>query len=225
MEQQAPPLARPMIDASRTRADRTIALGRMALAGAALFAIWLDPAQPARHEELTYTLLTGYTAYALVVAGMVWRRSIPAAGWALGRHVLDLVVFAALMYLTEGPTSPFFVLLTFAMLSATLRWQWQGAMLTGIACSLILAGFGITAALGAANMQFEITRTVIRGVYLGVAALTLASLGFYQTQVRAELWRLAEQPIGSAARSDWPIQEALAYAAGVLRVPRALLVW
>src|SRR5215211_4122187 len=117
MKQQALSLAKPMVDASRTRADRIIALGRVALAGAALFAIWLDPAQPTRHQELTYALLAGYTAYALVVAGL-----------ALGRHVLDLLVFAALMYLTEGPTSPFFVLLTFAMLSATLRWQWQGAV-------------------------------------------------------------------------------------------------
>jgi signal transduction histidine kinase len=225
MNQKAPLLATPMVDASRTRADRIVAIGRAALAAAALFAIWLDPAQPTRHKELTYALLAGYTAYALIVAALAWRRAMPAERWVLGRHVLDLSVFAALMYPTEGPTSPFFVLLTFAMLSGTLLWQEWGAVLTGIACLLILAGFGATAALGAVDMELEITRTVIRGVYLGVAALTLAALGLHQTRVRAELWRLAEQPIGSATGPGWPIREALAYAAGVLRVPRALLVW
>ena len=35
---------------------------------------------------------------------------------------------------------------------------------------------------------------------------------------------MADQPVGQPV-ADWPVREALGYAAGVLRAPRALLVW
>jgi len=39
----------------RSQTERTIAVARVALAGSGLFAIWLDPAEPARYVEATYT--------------------------------------------------------------------------------------------------------------------------------------------------------------------------
>ena len=40
------------------RSERLIGLGRAALAGFSLPAIWLDPTTPARHVGTTYTLLS-----------------------------------------------------------------------------------------------------------------------------------------------------------------------
>ena len=40
------------------RSERLIGLGRAALAGFSLLAIWLDPTTPARHVGTTYTLLS-----------------------------------------------------------------------------------------------------------------------------------------------------------------------
>ena len=51
----------------------------------------------------------------------MWRRELPDDRLGPATHGIDLAAFAVLMCLTEGPASPLFVLLTFALLSAKLR--------------------------------------------------------------------------------------------------------
>ncbi len=89
---------------SRMQAERTIAAGRVALAASSLFAVWLDPAEPAHFAQTTYELLFVYLAYALLLAVGTWR-------WGGGTrlpivtHVVDIVVFSIIQYFT-GPVEP-----------------------------------------------------------------------------------------------------------------------
>jgi hypothetical protein len=206
------------------RADHAIAVGRVLLAAVALADIALD-ATPLAEQKLAAAILGGYTLYALAVHAIVWRRELPGGRFGLAAHVIDLVTFTVLMSLTEGPTSLLYVLLTFALLSAKLRWQWRGVLWTSAACLAILAGLQAQAVLLSTGAGAQLGVLATRLAFLAVATLMLFSLGAQQARVRAELWRLAARPIDPQAEAGWPIRAALEYAAGVFGLPRVLLVW
>ena len=143
----------------RARADRTIAAGRVVLASASLFAIWLDPTQPKRYQGLAYTLLATYTVYALFCAVLAWRSGAPRLRHAAVRHVGDLAAFTLFMYLTDGPTSPLFPFLIFAILAGTLHWQWKGTVWTAVACVLILLSLAAADLIDVTDAE-QVTRRV-----------------------------------------------------------------
>ena len=107
----------------QNRGERLITIARVVLAAFSFLAIWLDPSEPAKYAQIAYTLLANYLAYALLVAVLVWSANIPLKRLPLITHAFDLVAFAFFIYFTEGPTSPFFVYMVFALLCATIRWR------------------------------------------------------------------------------------------------------
>jgi signal transduction histidine kinase len=211
--------------AFRNRVERIIGLGRVALALFALFAIWLDPSQPAYFAQHTYVLLILFVVYAMIAALVSWRTDSPIARWGLVTHLSDLAIFALLMYLTEGPTSPFFVFFTFSLLAAHLRWQWRGTVWTAYAVLVVLVAFGILAGKTLSGPGFELNRFIILGIYLTVAAIMLAYVGAYQEAIRKELWQLATGPPGLLHAGEAPIRDVVEYAAGVFGAPRVVMAW
>src|SRR2546428_6237027 len=109
---------------AREQAERTIALTRVALASSSLFAVWLDPAEPARFAQVTYALHSAYVVYSLLMAGYVW---MLGAGARLPfiTHIADVVAFSIFQYLTLGPSTPFFVYFIFSLFCGAMRWRWQ----------------------------------------------------------------------------------------------------
>ena len=109
---------------SRARAERTIAATRVAVAAFSLYAIWLDPAEPARFTQLTYALHIGYILYSIALAAVMWRR--PSTGWLpVATHVADILAFSVFQYLTLGPSSPFFTYFIFSLFCGAVRWGWR----------------------------------------------------------------------------------------------------
>ena len=178
----------------RIRAERLIASSRLVLAAFSLIAVWLDPYRPATHEQTLYFLLLGYMVFAGVIATIVWLAHVPLARLGLASHVLDLLVFTLLTYLTEGPTSPFVTYFTFSLVAATLRWQWRGVLWTTAAALIAFNGAGIYASEVLNDPAFEENRFVVRSVYLAVMAGLLAYLGAYEERRRRELSELAAWP-------------------------------
>jgi signal transduction histidine kinase len=180
--------------------ERLIAAGRAVLAGFFLLAIWLDPSEPSRYARLTYTLLAVYLGYAVVLALAIWHLVTPGRVLPIVTHALDLLVFTVIMFLTQGPTSPFFVYFIFSLVCATLRWQWRGTLWTALA-SLVVVGF---LALYSADLwsdpHYELNRVIIRLVYLSVTAVLLGYLGAHELKLRQEHYcLLAELRQGAAA--------------------------
>ena len=108
-------------------AERLIALARLTFAGFATVAIYVDSTQPAGNSGATYAILAGYLAYAAILV-LCPARALANRPFQFVSHLVDIAVFSALVQLTDGPTSPFFVAFTFALLSATLRWNWQAPL-------------------------------------------------------------------------------------------------
>jgi signal transduction histidine kinase len=193
-----------------------IVVARLVLACFALLAIWLDPTQPDRHPPLTYSVLALYVVYAVAVA--VWQSFYQSQyAWM---HVIDVYLIGTLIYLTQGPTSPFFVLATFALISGTLQWGARGALATGAA--LVLIQFVVTAIDGVG----EIDRFIMRSGYLLVSAALFGYYGAYRDRVSERLAKLAAWPLEDIALDDFPtIDRSLSHAANVMQSRRVILIW
>jgi hypothetical protein len=211
--------------APRIRAERLIATSRVVLALLSLLAVWLDPYTPAAYARLTYAVLLAYVSYALIVAAITWLAHGPLGRLGLVTHAADLALFSMLTYLTEGPTSPFFTYFTFAIVAATLRWQWRGALWTAAIALVTFNAIGIFAAEVMNNPAFEENRFVIRTVYLAVMAGLLGYLGAYEERRRREMSELAAWPPHRARGSELPQPEVLESTARILGAPRVLLAW
>lgn len=208
----------------RNRTERLIAFGRLVLAALSLLAVWLDTNQPLHFSATTYGLLGGYFAYSALLSLIAWRRKVSSPRLQYATHAVDLAVFASLVYLTEGPTSPAIASFVFCVPVATLRWRVRGTMTTaGIALAVFLTmGFYNEHVLR--GPAFELGRFMIRAVYLFVVAVLLALLGTQAQRLRAEMRRLARWPRTGSEELQGVIEECLKESCRILGAPRALVV-
>jgi len=200
-------------------AGQAIAIARLLLACLGLLAIWLDPSQPERYPALTYAILAIFIAHAAAMA--------VAMRWPMGRnnlhlfaHLVDLVIIGLLIYLTAGPTSPFFVLATFALLSGTLHWGARGALIT--AAAMVVQLLIVTMIDGIS----EIDRFIMRSGYLVAGAGLFAYYGAYRDRMSARLARLARWPTEDISALDFPtLDHTLAHSADVMQANCVIVVW
>src|SRR6476661_7272616 len=113
----------------QNRADRLIGWARVIVAAGSGAALCFDP--PAARTTAS-ALAGGYLAIAAAALPLARHLRYPA-WYGKTLHTIDLAVFTALVYLTEGPGSPFFLLFNFSILAATLKWRWRGALWTSAA--------------------------------------------------------------------------------------------
>ncbi len=201
-------------------ARRLVAVSRLVLAIFALLAIYIDPTQPARNSEIAYFILAAYVIYsgALVVMMERFVVSRPAAHLV---HGIDILTFGVVLHLTDGPTSPFFVLLTFALFAATIRWGWRGAAFTTLATVSI---YGMLGALSD-DLMDDLNRVVMRGIYLIVAGVLFAYFGHIIERMRLGVASLTGSSAQAWLGGDTPIASVLRRAAAITRATRALAVW
>lgn len=207
------------------RSERLIAGGRVILASFSLLAIWLDPSEPAKYAALTYSLLIAYVLYALVSAWGMMATPDSLVRLRLITHIFDLSVFSTLIYLTEGPTSPFFLYFIFSILCGTLRWQWRGTLWTAVVALAAFLAMGFYAAEILQDPEFELNRFIMRAAYLGVVAVLFGYLGVYESRRRNHLAKLASWPRAPSLNLEKVIAQNLEEAQKILNTPRVLMAW
>jgi len=171
----------------QSRAERLIAAGRVVLAVSSLFAVWLDPSEPSKYVQVAYTLLGAYVVYAAAIAILAWRADVPFRRQGIATHVLDLAFFTLFIYFTAGPASPFTTYFVFALVCATVRWQWRGALWTAVASLAAFLGLGLYFALVLDDPLFQLYPLIVRGVYLAVIAVLLGYLGVHEERTRRDM--------------------------------------
>ncbi len=201
---------------------RLVAVGRLVLATFSLLAIYIEPIQPAEHTSITYVILTAYIVYAGVLGASAFLIKVGSRA-AMAAHAVDVSVFAALIHLTDGPTSPFFVFLTFAIFSAALQWSWRGASVTTIITSVMY----IVLSAAAAGPIHDLNGVVIRCLDLLIAGSFLTYLSAILENANLRLRRLADLPRPN--REDGgeyqDIGRAIAHAAGAIGANGLLVMW
>lgn len=209
----------------QNRTERLIAGGRVVLAVVSLAAVWLDPSEPTRYATQTYLLLGAYVAHSIVLAVYVRRRFLPLGKLPVATHGLDLGAFTLLMYLTEGPTSPFFAYFTFAVVGSAMRWGRRGVLITAGVALAALGILGLYASLIPREPSFEFDRFLIRAAYLAVVAALVASLADNELRARTELGRLADWPPGIPGGMRDAAEDLLRLTSRMMESSRALLLW
>jgi signal transduction histidine kinase len=215
----------PQWDWPRLRVERLVGAGRIILAVFSLFAVWLDPTEPAYHADVAYALLTVYVVYAAVVAAFVLRISRVPRWWPLVTHAADLSLFALVIFFTAGPGSPFTAYFVFTLICATLRWQWRGTLWTAVVALGVF--FSVSAYYGvvARDPGFDVLPFVIRGTYLFVIAVLLGYVGVHTERILRETRLLASWPHTTPPDVESLARDLVGYAEVLLEAPRAALVW
>jgi signal transduction histidine kinase len=211
----------------RGRADRVIGWARVILAAGSTAAVSLNPALSGRTAGLTFGILGFYCALA-AISLPVGRRLHHARWYGLALHGADLAVCTAVMSLTEGPTSPFFVLFNFPVLAAALKWRWKGALWTSAAVLALFIAMGLTFSLWL-PVDFQGDLFVVRCAQLLAVGLLLVYFGLHRERFFEELARLTAWPAILPDRHQdndpLPVRSVLAHVATVFAAPRALLLW
>jgi signal transduction histidine kinase len=140
-------------------------------------------------------------------------------------HVVDFLVFAAVLYLTYSFAGPFFLVFAFAVLSATLNWSWRGALITTGLAMAFLIPIGVTTSTNFTGHGIDVARFMSRiGSMLAVAGLLIA-FGRHQERVERDLLRLFGPPLRPEPDERPPIEMSLRHAVEVFAVAGGQLIW
>jgi signal transduction histidine kinase len=210
---------------TQSLAERLIASGRIVLAASSLFAVWLDPSEPAKYAEIAYGLLAAYLAYSILVAIGSWRAGPPPESRRLLSHAFDLLFFSLFIYFTAGPASPFVAFFVFSLACATLRWQWRGTLWTAAAAFGAYLAAGLYFGLVLHDPTFQLHWFIIRCVYLMVLATLLGYLGFHEHQARRRMAELAAWRQRPPVDAEAQLRDDVEYAAGVVACRTVTLTW
>ncbi len=181
------------------RVERVLASARAFLSTTAFVAIWLDPTEPSRYASLAYGLLVVYVLHSLLILTVVRLHRESTAAFRLSVHVLDILWPALISYFTAGPNSPFFIFNVFVLLAAAYRWSFHETMATAAAAIVLffsqpaLMAWGPRAIRSSleSELEFELNRFIMRGLYLLIMAYLLGYLGEQEEWQRAEISHVA----------------------------------
>lgn len=209
----------------RRREERVIALCRVLLLGLASLALAGPLAGSALPPAWVVTLLHLYLVLAAVYALTVWSaRRLPL--WLRpATHAVDLGYFAALAFASEGTASPLFVLVLFALVTATLRWQWRGIAWTGGIALAVYVLAGARAIWILEDPGFDAMRFVIRVSCLLVLTLVLVFLGRNYRAGQLDLVNLSRWPRTTPETLEQLLEQVLPHAAAMLGAKRTAFLW
>jgi signal transduction histidine kinase len=200
---------------------RIIALARLLLAVLFLLAVLIDATQPAKAPSTTYMVLGVYALFAAGLVAATWNNWWLDARLAGPAHAIDIVMFLALAFLTEGYTSPYFVLFVFLLLSAAIRWGWRETALTAALLTLLFLGEG----LFASNMDGdgEAPLFIARSGQLVIVSLIL--IWFGANQWRARFAMGARDNVAEPSLDKSPLETALAGAMRSAGAGQGAIAW
>ena len=200
-------------DQSRDLNVRMVAGMRLILAVAALTVTVIDPSEPDRLVEATYSALSIHVLYSLVLAVLVFTDRTVFSGWSNNPYWLDVVWYLLFISLSSGTSSIFFFFFYFAILNASfLSGFSQGLKVTLVsAIGFTLIGYLI----GPDPRAFELNRFVIRPLSLLFLGYLISFWGGMQSEQIRRLKLLRD--IGLRSNPRFGAERALAINLEMLR--------
>jgi len=135
--------------------------------------------------------------------------------------VIDIGVISYLVYFFPNLSNSFFILYVFVLLSATFRWNWQGAILTTFAIFVLQVVLYFTNRITAEFLVHSAFLFIMGGVF--------AFFGVGRERSAKRLDQIASWPKISAqvysGTDDHWLTPSLVHMAATLQVPRILIVW
>ena len=172
-----------------------------------LLAIMLGRSQSELIWAQTYVLLILYAVGAMIIAIATWRNWWLDARLAVVTHGADMAVFTAIVFSSNGTTSPFFLFFILPLLSAAVRWSWRETALTA---SALIVLYLIAGVLISGTQSFELERFVLRAGNLLILTLLLIWFGIHQRFARTFI-RVGESDVDLGDHEN-PLARALSFA-------------
>lgn len=161
--------------------ERLVNVTRFVLALSALIIIYLDPSEPDRLVNITYTTLALYTVYSGVVYFLC--RSDESILRNIPLYWLDVVWYVVLISLSSGTNSLFFFFFFFAILVASFRSGYKA----GLEVTIVSATLFVTIGYFTTPTPIEPNRFVLRAVYLASIGYLMAYWGGSETTHKRRL--------------------------------------
>src|SRR5215216_3743484 len=160
--------------------ERLVNVTRFVLALSALIIIYIDPSEPDRLVNITYTALALYTVYSaaiyFVVRNQPTFRSIPL-------YWLDVAWYVVLISLSSGTNSLFFFFFFFAILVASFRSGYKA----GLEVTIVSATLFVTIGYFTTPTPIEPNRFLLRPVCLATIGYLMAYWGGSETTHKRRL--------------------------------------
>ncbi len=177
--------------------EHHIARCRLILSVVAMGAVFLDPTQPFVSgwlpmstgrftiDPYVFSVMVLHLLYSLAVYFAVARRWIAIGTIATGTLYSDVLLGAAIAFLTEGATSPFYAFFAFAVVAAGFRSGMRQAMNVTAASVLLYLGLIVISSPGNLNLY------IMRPAYLAIVGYLVGYLGQQRIELQQEV-RLLE---------------------------------
>ena len=213
--------------------ERLIGLLRVTLAGFSVVTFYMDPTRIDQNTFAIVTVLAAYAVFGLLVA-LIPITGRFRTGWQLPVHLVDIGLISLLLFFLESPSRQFFLLYAFVLLGATVRWNWRGAagttvLLLGLGLLLAFVSRGLSGAHLGDSPNFAAFNVLVENAFLLVIGGMFTFFGASRERSQARLAELAAWPPpatnASGGLDAFPLYTALTHVAGVLLVPRVLVLW
>ena len=186
-----------------------------------LLALWTDVSPPSRSPQAIYALIGVYIFFAAAMAALTWASWWRDARLAGPAHAVDIVMFTALVLLTEGYTSPFFAFFMFVLLAAAFRWNWHATALTAMLLTLLYLIAGLI--VKTSGFPFDTQRFMVRTGHLIILSLIVIWFGANQRWAPFDLGGREILPEPSLDES--PLEACLRSAMAIVRAKAGVFVW
>ncbi len=170
--------------------SRMISGMRLVLAAGALGTTYIDPTEPSRLAAATYSVLILYCAYSLALHWISVRGIEFPALLQYSLHWIDVACYVALIGLSNGTNSIFFVLFFFCIIVASFRWGFAPGIRVTIASVVLFVIVGYATRPPAP--EFDLNRFLLRTSALPVLGYMIARWGGYELRLKRRLALLKE---------------------------------
>ena len=210
-----------------SRTEKILAFCRLLLTAASFTVVFVDPKEPSLGTDPANLVLGSYVVYSALLFLVV--RGEFVAQERLGRYALagDVLWLTLVTVVTEGGTSPFFLLHVFVISSVSVRWGLAATMVVtaGLAILYPAALWAASHVLGGEVLVFRRAH-LFRPIYLVGLGYLIGYLGEHEHRSKRKLRFMLELP--AAFRRNRPLGRVLARlmrrALGHFDAQRALLM-
>ena len=186
-----------------------------------LLGVWTDVSPPARSPDAIYAIMGVYIFFAAAIAAVTWANWWLDARLAGPAHAVDIVMFTALVLLTEGYASPFFAFFMFVLLAAAFRWNWHATTLTAMLLTLLYLLAGLI--VKNSGFPFDDQRFLVRTGHLVILSLIVIWFGSNQ---RWALFDLGKREMSAEPSLDEsPLDAGLRNAMDMVRAKAGFFLW
>lgn len=178
--------------------NRMISGMRLVLAVAAFVVTSIGPTEPSRFAAITYSILTLYLLYSLALHALSLKGIQFPVPVQFSLHWVDVAFYVALIGLSSGTNSIFFVLFFFSIIVASFRWGFAPGIRVTIVSVVLYVIVGYAARPPAP--EFDLDRFILRTSALPVLGYMIAHWGGYELRLRRRLALLRESSMLSNPR-------------------------